>query len=76
MLLFTRPQKALFGSVIFLQEVRQELQSNFAVQEGIVGEKDLAHAALADLFDDFVKLMVSPTIKSPPPDCTEGIVSK
>ncbi len=48
------PQKPLFRSSILLQFLGQELQRNFTVQRGVVSQENLAHAPLADLFDDFV----------------------
>src|SRR5215472_4729583 len=36
------------------ERVRQNLESNLAIQLGITGAIDLAHAARADLGDDFV----------------------
>ena len=43
-------QESFSSRGVLLQFLRQELQSDFAIQCGVLGKEDLSHATLAELF--------------------------
>ena len=48
------PEEAPAGLVIVLQARRQKLEGDLATQAGVLGEKHLSHATLAELAQDSI----------------------